>query len=756
MAQSVTLQVLSISSIIPADGNFSITVTEGTVFPVSCTKAELLQGLPITVSSDTIDRVTVTSIDGPCSGTASSTPTWDVIYLTPTPTPTITATPTATPTLGPATATPTPTGTTQAAATATPTPTPTSGAATATPTPTPCRNDIDSNAYTYQYSNVSLSDACTSTTMRTVYTTGNLPYIGEVLYASLDGCSFATGGWYSDGTSYFTVDQFGEITASGNCSTTPPPPPTVYEVGDRNTGGAPVSSFACSSNTTLPLYASVNDFNSVGVGTIIYSDTAGTLLAGGDLWFGITSTSGAPTKAILINNNGEVTNDAICSTPTPTPTPSCRTYTIVNTTGVGLSVGVSWTDCDGNPASTSLGPDGYEVICAIGAPTATSNSEYFDYTDDGPCTPATSTPTPTPVPYYGFIACDGGQNQYQNLTVEPDTPHARYVDYSLPTPVYYTYNNQGVTYGPAESQITTNLQRVLNEVGCPSAATATPTPTPPTQDVTIQECGGTRVEYVSLDVTGLQNGMAVKITSSGGTFDGSICWEIINDSYTGDQGVPIAVTLIESPYYSGCSSCVPTGTSTPTPLPPTPTPTSAPAQSFIALYSSNIAGGDLEVCAGTGTTLTVYSNCSTIDGTGSCRLYTSAAMDTNYAPAGYYYDANTNNVYYIEQSTGVVESVTQCTVNPATATPTPSYCTGETLNRSTISAQDAYCVGQSRLVYHNGTVLPNATEVYGADDTCSTLAGAAWFSYQSSNEVWYWNGSSLTEVAPPIGGYQCE
>ena len=107
MAQSVTLQVLSISSIIPADGNFSITVTEGTVFPVSCTKAELLQGLPITVSSDTIDRVTVTSIDGPCSGTASSTPTWDVIYLTPTPTPTITATPTATATLAPATPTPT-------------------------------------------------------------------------------------------------------------------------------------------------------------------------------------------------------------------------------------------------------------------------------------------------------------------------------------------------------------------------------------------------------------------------------------------------------------------------------------------------------------------------------------------------------------------------------------------------------------------------------------------------------------------------
>ena len=96
--------------------------------------------------------------------------------------------------------------------------------------------------------------------------------------------------------------------------------------------------------------------------------------------------------------------------------------------------------------------------------------------------------------------------------------------------------------------------------------------------------------------------------------------------------------------------------------------------------------------------------------------------------------------------------------NEPTPTPTPTptpVCTNETLYRSTISANDAYCNGEARTVYHNAATFADATEVYGGDSTCSTLAGAVWFSDQSTT-VWYWSGTSLTEVSPPGPSWQCE
>jgi hypothetical protein len=80
-----------------------------------------------------------------------------------------------------------------------------------------------------------------------------------------------------------------------------------------------------------------------------------------------------------------------------------------------------------------------------------------------------------------------------------------------------------------------------------------------------------------LDVTGLPLGTVVKVIS-GGTFDCTICWEIIDANYDGSQGIPINVSLCASPFYTGCSECLPDPTATPTntPLPATATPTATP------------------------------------------------------------------------------------------------------------------------------------------------------------------------------------
>jgi len=327
------------------------------------------------------------------------------------------ALPTPTPTLTP---TPTPTNT--------PTPTPVPGdTSTPTPTPTPattsCR-EMDSIGYNYTYDPSSGITACTSGTPVTVYTTtAGLPDVGVVLYTDTTGCTAVNQGFYSDGSVFFTVDQFGEITASTNCVTPTPEPPTVYEVGDRTDTGAPFAVSACSDTCDTPLYASVSDFSSIGVGTVIYSNIGGTVLSGGDLWFGITATTGAPTKAIQINNSGVVTDDSICEISTPTSTPTA--------------------------------------------------------------TP-TPTPSPTPVPLYGFTACDGGTTVYKTLPSEPSTSQ-RFVDFGVFPEEYYRYNNLGVVFGltPVNNNLQAVSPTATGCPTTPTPAPPTPTPTPTSGCVTV-------------------------------------------------------------------------------------------------------------------------------------------------------------------------------------------------------------------------------------------------------------------------------
>jgi hypothetical protein len=80
----------------------------------------------------------------------------------------------------------------------------------------------------------------------------------------------------------------------------------------------------------------------------------------------------------------------------------CNQYYIINTTGVGITIGYTYTDCADDiskSTSGSIGPDGYILICSKDVyPVVTSNAEYTEITHEGTCTVPTPTPTPTPVP----------------------------------------------------------------------------------------------------------------------------------------------------------------------------------------------------------------------------------------------------------------------------------------------------------------------------------------------------------------------
>ena len=88
--------------------------------------------------------------------------------------------------------------------------------------------------------------------------------------------------------------------------------------------------------------------------------------------------------------------------PTPIPNPPapapvvCSQYYIVNTTGVGLSVTFTSTNCTTGATETrTIAPDGYELICSSTEPVATTNGEYGEVTYEGNCgDPATPPPPP--------------------------------------------------------------------------------------------------------------------------------------------------------------------------------------------------------------------------------------------------------------------------------------------------------------------------------------------------------------------------
>lgn len=219
---------------------------------------------------------------------------------------------------------------------------PVSGTTTTT-TIAPCVSGLD--AVVCGYSVGSSEEACAQTNVVIAYKTDLWLNFGTVVYSSADGCSTALGfyaplpGEEGEG-SVFQVNQSGDVVASANCDAGTTEPPTVYNVGFRTNTGSPTSSFACGT-ADQTLYASTPTFANVTIGTRIYANTLGTALQGGNLWFGIASTSGASTKTILVDNTGIVTNEGTCEssvTTTTLPPASIAVYASVPLDPVGITV----------------------------------------------------------------------------------------------------------------------------------------------------------------------------------------------------------------------------------------------------------------------------------------------------------------------------------------------------------------------------------------------------------------------------------
>jgi len=349
---------------------------------------------------------------------------------------------------------------------------------------------MDPFGYNYTYSASSGTTACTSGTPITVYTTttAGLPTVGVVLYTDTTGCTTVNQGFYSDGSVFFTVDQFGEITASTNCATPTPTPPTVYEVGDRTDTGAPFIVSACGDTCDTPLYASVSSFASIGVGTVIYANTGGTVLSGGDLWFGITATTGTPTKVININNSGVVTNDDVCAaptptptataTPTPTPTPityyefeNCNNLNLVYQASVAPGITINDRYSDGVTNFVYTG----NTTTLPG--TVVTNLTYIGGTG---CFNPTPTPTPAPQTLKAQIQnCGGSTVWYVEFTNHSSLPNGFAIESSHPNLTGQCWEIIDNAYTGTIDFSTTTTAEYSSCASCvPPTPTPTSTPTP--------------------------------------------------------------------------------------------------------------------------------------------------------------------------------------------------------------------------------------------------------------------------------------
>lgn len=189
------------------------------------------------------------------------------------------------------------------------------------------------------------ANACLKTNFITAYKTGLWLDPPTVVYSSADGCN-VTSGYYAplDGEegagSVFYINQFGDVEGSGNCVSTTTTAPTVYSVGYRTSGGAPIAALSCGTSN-ITLYSNKSSYAQVGAGsgTRIYSDAIGTPLVGGDTWFGISPSSGPSQDSILINNSGYVTNDSpgVCTTTTTAAPPTMYNTGYRTQTGYPIS-----------------------------------------------------------------------------------------------------------------------------------------------------------------------------------------------------------------------------------------------------------------------------------------------------------------------------------------------------------------------------------------------------------------------------------
>ena len=220
--------------------------------------------------------------------------------------------------------------------------------------------------------------------------------------------------------------------------------------------------------------------------------------------------------------------------PTPTPTP---TATIVPTPTPGATSTPTPT-----PTATSVGP----------TPTPTT-------TPLGPSPTPTPTQTPTPTPNYQpqtlkYVTFGGGTGACISNNTEVVYPDSS--TFAVATYIYS--DSSGINPAPIRTWSDGSVWRNSDATGLlgpNNSCTIPPTPTPTTatQNVEIRECGGFQVWYVTLPSSGFPNGFAFKLTSPGGTLNGTKCWEIINNNHTGT--IDFSVTIND--FFIDCGSCTP-------------------------------------------------------------------------------------------------------------------------------------------------------------------------------------------------------
>lgn len=398
--------------------------------------------------------------------------------------------------------------------------------------------------------------------------------------------------------------------------------------------------------------------------------------------------------AIRLRSNGvcQTTQTRIISgsVPLPTPTPTAT----VGPTPTATAVPPTPT-----PTPSPTGP----------TPTPTATSV-------GP----TPTPTATGVPlqYYRIVACEGVAECY--TYIQPDVASQRYVDYSQSPVEYYTWDNTSSVSGD-QGNPCTSIQKVTGESGCPTITpTPTPTSTPQTQNVEIRDCNGFQVWYVQLqNASQFPNGFALKLTSPGGTLNGTRCWEIIDNNYQGSIDFTATVDEVNL----DCNSCVPAVTPTATPA-PTPTPTPAPEIYYAQFVTCGEPAG----------LLIRVSSSSPI----SPSLVLSDGIEC------YEYDSvggsgQNGDISNFQQFTSCAE----CEVVP-TPTPVPTSpptCDSVTLEGPLPNAQFT-CTNYTTF-YMDDFDFCSATQLYRQSD-CTRLALAGWYNDESTTRYRYWNGTSFT------------
>ena len=239
------------------------------------------------------------------------------------------------------------------------------------------------------------------------------------------------------------------------------------------------------------------------------------------------------TTCVKLTSTGNFTNEVISGSAIPTPTPLPLSYKVTltekNNSGDTYNVrqvlaGETRFDA---LTSVNLSSEGDTAMIFPSASVAgillqsvgvCTNEVVKNISGSIPQPTPTATAAPTPTP-------------------TGPTPTPTSTGFPTPTPTFGPTATPGATPTPTPTTL---------------PPTPTPSPTSAGQNVAIRECGGSQVWYVTLPSSGFPNSFAFRLTSPGGTLDGSKCWEIINNNYTG----AIDFSVIINQLYLDCQSCV--------------------------------------------------------------------------------------------------------------------------------------------------------------------------------------------------------